>query len=128
MNIQPTRSITYPMGSEVNQLEITINPFTLFPLNVTATWRVSGEGTSINGTLPIPQEKVQQWGTDDTIIESYVLSQLGLTKTVIDETIQPVPEEVVETIVTEEETIVPQEVIEPIVTEEVVNENTDVTE
>jgi hypothetical protein len=95
MNIQPTTSITYPMGSEVNQLEITINPFTLFPSHVTATWKVFGEGTSINGTLPIPQEIILQWGTDDTIVESYVLSQLGLTKTVIVETTPSIPEEVV---------------------------------
>lgn len=83
MNIQPTTSINTPLGGEVDQLEITVNPFTLFPTNITVTWKVMGPSTSKEGVIVLPQSIVDQWGTDDTIVKDYVLIQLGLTEQTI---------------------------------------------
>lgn len=83
MNIQPTTSVNTPLGGEVNQLEITVNPFTLFPTNITVTWKVIGESISKEGIIVLPQSVVDQWGTDDTIVKDYVLTELGLTEQTI---------------------------------------------
>lgn len=83
MNIQPTTSVNTPLGGEVNQLEITVNPFTLFPTNISVTWKVIGDFISKEGVIVLPQSIVDVWGTDDTVVKDYVLTQLGLTEQTI---------------------------------------------
>jgi hypothetical protein len=83
MNIQPTNSVSFPLEGEVNQLEITTNPFTLFPSHVSVTWKVSGNTTSKKGIIVLPKSIVDVWGTDDTVVKDYVLQQLGLTEITI---------------------------------------------
>jgi hypothetical protein len=80
MNIQPTSSISFPLDGEVNQLEIITNAFTLFPSEISVTWKVSGDTTSKEGVIILPQYIVDAWGTDDTVVKDYVLFQLGLTE------------------------------------------------
>jgi hypothetical protein len=81
MNIQPTDSVNLPLGGEINQLEIIVNPFPLFPSNITVTWKVIGPFISKEGTIILPQSIVDAWGTDDTVVKEYVLTELGLTET-----------------------------------------------
>lgn len=83
MNIQPTTSVNTPLGGEVNQLEITVNPFILFPTNISVTWKVIGDSISKEGVIVLPQSIVDVWGTDDTVVKDYVLTQLGLTEQTI---------------------------------------------
>lgn len=80
MNIQPTTSVNFPLGGEVNQLEIISNTFTLFPSEVSVTWKVSGDNVSKDGIIILPQYILDAWGTDDTVVKDYVLFQLGLTE------------------------------------------------
>lgn len=82
MNIQPTTSVSFPLGGEVNQLEIITNAFTLFPSEVSVTWKVFGYTASKTGVIILPQSIIDVWGTDDTIVKNYVLEQLGLTEIV----------------------------------------------
>lgn len=82
MNIQPTSSVSFPLNGEVNQLEIFTNSFALFPSQVSVTWKVSGNNTSKEGLIILPQNIVDVWGTDDTVVKDYVLQQLGLTEIV----------------------------------------------
>lgn len=82
MNIQPTTSVSLPLNGEVNQLEITVDSFNLFPSQVTVTWKVIGNTVGKEGTIVLPQHILDAWGTDDTVVENYVLSELGLVKTV----------------------------------------------
>lgn len=80
MNIQPTTSVSFPLGGEVNQLDIVVNPFGLFPSDVSVTWKVFGDTTSKTGVIILPQSIIDVWGTDDTVVKDYVLNQLGLTE------------------------------------------------
>lgn len=82
MNIQPTNSVSFPLDGEVNQLEIITNAFTLFPSEVSVTWKVFGDTISKTGVIILPQNIVDVWGTDDTVVKDYVLFQLGLTEIV----------------------------------------------
>jgi hypothetical protein len=81
MNIQPTTSVSLPLNGEVNQLEITVDPFNLFPSQITVTWKVTGATVGKEGTIVLPQHILDAWGTDDTVVEEYVLFELGLVKT-----------------------------------------------
>ena len=63
-------------------IEITVNSFPLFPGNITVNWRVSGNNIIKEGTLPLPQEIISTWGTDDSVVKNYVLQMLGLTEDV----------------------------------------------
>ena len=82
MKIIPTSSLQTPLGGEVNDIEITVNAFPLFPGNITVNWRVSGNNIVKEGTLPLPQEIISTWGTDDSVVKNYVLQMLGLTEDV----------------------------------------------
>jgi|688.fasta_scaffold1457150_2 hypothetical protein len=82
MNIQPTTSVSFPLNGEVNQLEIITNAFTLFPSEISVTWRVFGDTVSKDGVIILPQYIVDSWGTDDTVVKDYVLFQLGLTEVI----------------------------------------------
>lgn len=82
MNIQTTNSVNFPLGGEVNQLEITANAFMLFPSEMSVTWKVLGNTTSKTGVIILPKSIVDVWGTDDTVVKDYVLQQLGLTEIV----------------------------------------------
>ena len=41
---------------------------------------MSGIDISKEGTIILPPELIAEWGLDDTIVETYVLQQLDLTK------------------------------------------------
>jgi hypothetical protein len=101
-NLQPTNVITYPLNWEANSIEITVNAFPLFPETVEVFWKLIGNSNSFSGSTTIPNSVVSQWGTDDSVIQTYVLEQLGLT-----EALTPVvPETPIEEEPTTEEPIV----------------------
>jgi hypothetical protein len=103
-NVQRTNVITYPLNWDAKSIEITVNAFPLFPDTVEVFWKLIGDSNSFSGSIIIPQDVVSEWGTDDSIIQTYVLEQLGLV-----EALEPV--------------IVEAPVIgEPSVVEEIINE------
>jgi hypothetical protein len=79
-NLQPTNVITYPLNWEAKSIEITVNAFPLFPQTVEVFWKIIGDSNTFSGSTKIPNTVVSEWGTDDAIIQSYVLTQLGLTE------------------------------------------------
>jgi hypothetical protein len=96
-NLQPTNVITYPLNWEAKSIEITVNAFPLFPQTVEVFWKLIGDSNSFSGSTQIPNSVVSEWGTDDAVIQAYVLQQLGLTEAlapiVIEPIIQPATEE-----------------------------------
>ena len=78
MNIQPTSYVQLPLEKEVNELDIIVNSFSLFPNEITVSWKLSGESISKEGTMILPGHIVDNWGTDDTVVKNYVLQQLNL--------------------------------------------------
>ena len=128
MKIQKTQSVQLPLSGTVNNLQITVKSFTLFPSSIEVIWQVSGETASKEGTLVLPRELISAWGTDDTIIQDYVLAQLGLVEEVIvEETVEEetvVEEEPITEEITEEEPVVE----ETLPTEETTEEETPPTE
>ena len=109
MKIQPVQSVQLPLLGTVDNLEIRVNSFPLFPSSIEVFWKVSGETASKEGTITLPQDVVDAWGTDDTIVKDYVLQQLGLVEEVTVEDITPEP--IIETPIEEE-------VVEPTLPEE----------
>jgi hypothetical protein len=85
-NLQPTNTITYPLNWDAKSIEITVNAFPLFPNTVEVFWKINGDSNSFSGSITIPNNIVSQWGTDDSVIQTYVLSQLGLSKELTSET------------------------------------------
>jgi len=79
-NLQPTNVITYPLNWEAKSIEITVNAFPLFPHTVEVFWKLIGDSNSFSGSTTIPNSVVSQWGTDDAVIQAYVLNQLGLSE------------------------------------------------
>jgi hypothetical protein len=79
MNIQPTSYVQLPLESQVDQLDITINSFSLFPNEIIVSWKLYGEAVSKEGNMVLPQSIIDVWGTDDTVVQDYVLEQLNLT-------------------------------------------------
>jgi len=82
-NLQPTNVITYPLNWEAKSIEITVNAFPLFPQTVEVFWKLIGDSNSFSGSTKIPNSVVSEWGTDDAIIQAYVLNQLGLTEALV---------------------------------------------
>jgi hypothetical protein len=80
MNVIPATSVNLPLGGEINELSISVNPFLLFPDSITITWKVTGSTISREGTIELPKSVIDNWGTDDTIVKNYVLQILGLTE------------------------------------------------
>lgn len=80
MQIVPTNFVQLPLDGTANTLEIIVQPFPLFPTSVNIFWKVSGADTSKEGVIALPAELIAEWGTDDNIVEMYVLQQLDLTK------------------------------------------------
>jgi hypothetical protein len=80
MQIVPTNFVQLPLDGTADTLEIIVQPFPLFPTSVNVFWKVSGVDTSKEGVITLPQALIDEWGTDDTIVEMYVLQQLDLTK------------------------------------------------
>lgn len=80
MKIQQTQSVQLPLLGTVDHLEIRVNSFPLFPSSIEVFWKVNGDTVSKEGTIVLPQEIVQNWGTDDTIVKEYILQQLGLVE------------------------------------------------
>jgi hypothetical protein len=79
-NLQPTNTIIYPLNWVAKSIEITVNAFPLFPNTVEVFWKLIGDSNSFSGSITIPNNIVSQWGTDDTVIQTYVLQQLGLSE------------------------------------------------
>ena len=79
-NLQPTNVITYPLNWEAKSIEITVNAFPLFPQTVEVFWKLIGDSNSFSGSTTIPNSVVSEWGTDDSVIQAYVLNQLGLAE------------------------------------------------
>ena len=102
MKIQETQSVQLPLLGTVDNLEIRVNSFPLFPSSIEVFWKVSGEAITKEGTITLPQELVSTWGTDDTVVKNYVLEQLGLVE-------DTTPDPVVEVPIVEE--ILPTETI-----------------
>jgi hypothetical protein len=92
-NILPTNVITYPLNWEANSIEITVNAFPLFPETVEVFWKLIGNSNSFSGSTTIPNSVVSQWGTDDSVIQAYVLEQLGLTEALTPVVPEPPTEE-----------------------------------
>ena len=80
MQITPTEFVQLPLDGTATELEIIVQPFPLFPTEIHVFWKVSGPTVSKEGTISLPQSIIDNWGTDDTIVETYVLQQLDLTK------------------------------------------------
>jgi hypothetical protein len=79
-NLNPTNVITYPLNWEAKSIEITVNAFPLFPQTVEVFWKIIGDSNTFSGSTQIPNSVVSQWGTDDSVIQAYVLNQLGLSE------------------------------------------------
>jgi len=79
-NLNPTNVITYPLNWEAKSIEITVNAFPLFPQTVEVFWKLIGDSNSFSGSTLIPNSIVSEWGTDDAVIQAYVLAQLGLSE------------------------------------------------
>jgi len=88
MKIQSTQSVQLPLSGIVNDLQISVKQFSLFPATIEIIWQVSGETVLKEGTMILPRELINQWGTDDTIVKDYVLQQLGLVEDTTPETPQ----------------------------------------
>jgi hypothetical protein len=91
MQIVPTESVQIPLGGVATELEIRVESFPLFPSEINVFWKVSGIDVSKEGVIKLPQYIIDAWGTDDTVVQNYVLFQLGLvavttTTTIIEET------------------------------------------
>ena len=80
MKIQATQAVQLPLSGVVNNLQIMVNSFSLFPTSIEVIWQVSGETITKEGKMTLPTEIVSAWGTDDTIVKDYVLQQLGLVE------------------------------------------------
>ena len=91
MKIQATQSVQLPLLGTVNNLEIRVNSFPLFPSSIEVIWQVSGETLIKEGTMILPTEIVSAWGTDDTIVKDYVLQQLGLVEDTTPDPVVEVP-------------------------------------
>ena len=70
----------YPLDSEINTLQVFVSSFPLFPDTVEVKWVLTGDNVIREGFITIPHEVVLDWGTDDSVIEDYVLLQLNLTR------------------------------------------------
>jgi hypothetical protein len=91
MKIQETQSVQLPLLGTVDNLEIRVNSFPLFPSSIEVFWKVSGEAITKEGTITLPQELVSTWGTDDTVVKNYVLEQLGLVEDTTPDPVVEVP-------------------------------------
>lgn len=80
MQIIPTQFVQLPLDGTATELEIIVQPFPLFPTEITIFWKVSGATVTKEGVISLPQSIIDAWGVDDTIVETYVLQQLDLTK------------------------------------------------
>jgi hypothetical protein len=79
-NIQSQTTFTYPLGWEITSIEVSVNSFPLFPDTVEALWTLTGVDKTFSGSMIIPHEVVLNWGTDDSVLEDYVIAQLNLTR------------------------------------------------
>lgn len=92
MKIQATQSVQLPLSGVVNNLQIMVNSFSLFPTSIEVIWQVSGETITKEGKMTLPQEIVSTWGTDDTIVKDYVLQQLGLVEDTTPDPVEEIPQ------------------------------------
>ena len=92
MKIQATQSVQLPLSGVVNNLQIMVNSFSLFPTSIEVIWQVSGETITKEGKMTLPQEIVSVWGTDDTIVKEYVLQQLGLVEDTTPDPVEEIPQ------------------------------------
>jgi hypothetical protein len=86
MKITPTNFVQMPLEGTATDLDIVVNAFDLFPSSIEVRWTVYGNGLSKSGNLTLPQSIIDQWGTDDTVVKNYIISQLGLAEAIVDNT------------------------------------------
>lgn len=82
MQITPTDFVQLPLDGTADTLEIRVNSFSLFPSQIEIFWKVSGINISKEGSIVLPQSIIDVWGTDDTVVQNYVLEQLNLTEAI----------------------------------------------
>lgn len=82
MQITPTDFVQLPLDGTADTLEIRVNSFSLFPSQIEIFWKVSGINISKEGSIALPQSIIDVWGTDDTVVQNYVLQQLNLTEAI----------------------------------------------
>jgi len=82
VTINTTNKFQYPLDGDINTLQVFVSSFPLFPDTVEVRWVLTGDNILREGFLTIPHEVVLEWGTDDSVIEDYVLLQLNLTRQV----------------------------------------------
>lgn len=92
MKIQATQAVQLPLSGVVNNLQIMVNSFSLFPTSIEVIWQVSGETITKEGKMTLPEEIVSAWGTDDTIVKDYVLQQLGLVEDTTPDPVEEIPQ------------------------------------
>lgn len=88
--------LTIPTKGTAKYLNVTANGFSISPTNgITIYWSLHSQGSRENeegeteyypsgnlleGNLQFPQEQYDLWGTDDTHVTDWVLTELGLTE------------------------------------------------
>ena len=98
INIQ---DVTVPTKGTGKYLNVTVLSFNLMPSNgISIYWSIHSEnvvpdisegaeegatvsspgGMLLEGNLSMPQESYDQWGTDDTYVTDWALTELGLTE------------------------------------------------
>ena len=82
MQITPTDFVQLPLDGTADTLEIRVNSVSLFPSQIEIFWKVSGINISKEGNIVLPQSIIDVWGTDDTVVQNYVLQQLNLTEAI----------------------------------------------
>lgn len=92
MKIQATQAVQLPLSGVVNNLQIMVNSFSLFPTSIEVIWQVSGETITKEGTMTLPEEVVSAWGTDDNVVKDYVLQQLGLVEDTTPDPVEEIPQ------------------------------------
>lgn len=82
INIEP---IEIPTKGTAITLEVRVLTFSLNSDSATAYYALRSENSNIllEGNLEISSEVFLNWGTDDSIIEDFVLQALNLTKATI---------------------------------------------
>lgn len=79
INIEP---VVIPTKGTATKLEIRVLTFGLNSTSATTYWSLLTDTNQVvlDGNLVIPSEVFLNWGTDDSIIEDYVIDELNLVK------------------------------------------------
>lgn len=66
----------------VLSIQISLVDYQLFAKKLTSVVRMFNDSNNIINTayVDIPEDVIESWGVDDTIIEDYILQELGMTR------------------------------------------------